>query len=228
MRQAKQQPLTHEKFIQAVRDIVAARIPEADDREKLKAIKLTYGVHPAVRGVTYYNQWKCEKGGECSVDFATISAMGQESVAQLAGTTIHELGHVLTGPGHGHDKDWQHACHRLGLRVVKAAGTHYTMAGFDPDVRFALAALGEPNDGRPQFLNGLLTRRLGNNGQPTQMPGCTHGVGSRGGKSRGAGSGSRLRKCQCPTCGYVARVAASWLAKGAPICPTDNVHMEAA
>jgi hypothetical protein len=218
MRQAQ---LTHEGFIQAVRNVVATRLPEAADREKLLAIKLTYGAHPTVRGVTYYNQWKCEKGGECSVDFATISAMGQKSTVQLAGTTIHELGHVLTGPGHGHNKDWKDACYRLGLRSIQAAGTSYTWAKFLPDVRFAILGLGEPLDGRPQFLNGLLTR--GAAMLPGNLPGCSHGIGSRGGKSRGAGSGSRMLRVSCPKCGYVARVARSWLVKsGAVICPTDN------
>lgn len=218
--------LTHEQYILAVRDIVAARIPEVADREKVMSAKLTYGAHPQVRGVTYYNQWKCN-GQDCQVDFATISSMGQESVVQLAGTTIHELGHVLCGPGHGHDNDWKHNCERLGLRLVKAAGTAYKWAMFVPEVRAAIVALGEPSDGAPQFLNGLLTRKGNGPRTALTMPGCSHGVGSRGGKSRGAGSGSRMLKVKCGTCGYTARVAGTWLAKGAPICPTDNVAMQA-
>jgi hypothetical protein len=40
------------------------------------------------------------------------------------------------------------------------------------------------------------------------------------------GGSSKLRKaCQCPTCGYTAKVPKKWLEKGAPICPTDNVQM---
>jgi hypothetical protein len=218
-------PRTHEQFIQAVREIVTARIPEAADREKLAAVKLTYGAHPQVRGVTYFNQWKCNKDG-CQVDLATISASGQESIVQLAGTTIHELGHVLAGMGHGHDAEWKHCCNRLGLRFVRAAGTQYTWAVFDPDVRMAIFALGEPSDGRPQFLNGLLRHTKGVQVPGAiNLPGCSHGVGSRGGKSRGLGSGSRMYKVACPQCGYVARVARGWLAKGAPICPVDTIAM---
>jgi hypothetical protein len=38
--------------------------------------------------------------------------------------------------------------------------------------------------------------------------------------------GTRLIKCECPECGYVARVTAKWLdSAGAPICPTDQISM---
>jgi hypothetical protein len=33
---------------------------------------------------------------------------------------------------------------------------------------------------------------------------------------------TRQLKCACPLCGYLVRVARSWLAIGAPICPTDH------
>lgn len=220
--------LTHEQYINAVRAIVVARIPEVADREKLMAVKLTYGAHERVRGVTYFNQWTHHGKDEC-VDFACISAMGQESIVQLAGTTIHELGHVLAGAGHGHDGEWHDACYRLGLRNIKAAGTRYLWANFMPDIRERIVALGVPSDGKPQFLNGLLTRK-GTGGAvgrmlPGGLPGCTHGVGSRGGKSRGVGSGSRMLKVVCSDSGYTVRVARSWLDKGSPICPCHTRAM---
>jgi hypothetical protein len=38
--------------------------------------------------------------------------------------------------------------------------------------------------------------------------------------------GTRLIKCECPECGYIARVTAKWLDEaGAPICPTDQISM---
>jgi hypothetical protein len=38
--------------------------------------------------------------------------------------------------------------------------------------------------------------------------------------------GTRMLKCECPTCGYIARVSQRWLGlAGPPICPTDNVRM---
>jgi hypothetical protein len=37
---------------------------------------------------------------------------------------------------------------------------------------------------------------------------------------------TRQQRCQCPTCGYLARVTRKWLeSAGAPICPTDKVVM---
>jgi hypothetical protein len=37
---------------------------------------------------------------------------------------------------------------------------------------------------------------------------------------------TRMLKCCCPKCGYLARVAASWINKaGTPICPSDKVQM---
>lgn len=40
--------------------------------------------------------------------------------------------------------------------------------------------------------------------------------------------GTRLLKCECPECGYTARVTAMWLVSaGAPLCPLDEIPMEA-
>lgn len=38
-------------------------------------------------------------------------------------------------------------------------------------------------------------------------------------------SAQRLLKVACPVCGYLVRTTRVWLAKGAPICPTDNLSM---
>lgn len=201
--------MTHERFIHAVRDIVASRLPESADREHLQRVKLTYGAGDRnVRGVTYYNAWRPNHGSHGCVDFAAINARHQEGLVQLAGTTIHELGHVLAGAGSGHSETWKDACYRLGLRRIKAAGTHYQWAMFAPDVRAAIISLGSPDDGMPAFgLAGM----LGPQGAPLRgLPVCTHGVGSRGGKSRGAGSGSRMRKYTCQ-CGQIVRAATDTL-----------------
>ncbi len=38
-----------------------------------------------------------------------------------------------------------------------------------------------------------------------------------------------LLKCECPDCGYVARVTAKWIDKaGTPICPVDEIPMDEA
>lgn len=37
---------------------------------------------------------------------------------------------------------------------------------------------------------------------------------------------TRLKKCECPACGYIARVTAKWVdSKGPPVCPEDRVSM---
>jgi hypothetical protein len=39
---------------------------------------------------------------------------------------------------------------------------------------------------------------------------------------------TRLLKCECATCGYIARVSQKWLTlAGPPICPTDQIKMVA-
>jgi hypothetical protein len=39
---------------------------------------------------------------------------------------------------------------------------------------------------------------------------------------------TRLLKCECAACGYIARVSAKWIDEvGPPICPTDEMPMEA-
>lgn len=37
---------------------------------------------------------------------------------------------------------------------------------------------------------------------------------------------TRLLKCECPHCGYIARVTRKWIEKaGPPVCPSDSVSM---
>jgi hypothetical protein len=190
---------THEQYIHAVREIAVRRL-NAEDRTAALDAKLVYGAgSQQTRGVTYFGCWK--NGHEHA--FAEICAFGEESPIQVAGTTLHELGHVLAGMGTGHGRDWKAACAKLGLTSVQAAGTRYSLACFAPDIREAIAALPQPTDGRPQPFGGH-----GANGVPMQIKlrPCGAGLGVKGGKSRGAGSGSRLRKFVCG-CGVIARVA---------------------
>lgn len=207
--------LTHEQFIHAVREIVAARA-NAQDAAKLRRIKLAYGFgQPGLRGVTIYSRWANGHGPQDADPFVEICAAGEESIVQLAGTTIHELAHVVAGWEAGHGKGWKETCERLGLRCVKAAGTQYAWAMFETSLRDAIVALGAPSDGMP--LNGLSTIKIGK--RRGKVGPCTAGTGTRGGKSRGIGSGSRMRK-YVAGCGQIVRAATDDLHATCNCCET--------
>jgi hypothetical protein len=193
--------VTHESFVNSVAALAISRVPPGDTLDTLASIKLVYGAgESGVRGVTYYNKWKRPGDQAQPVPFVEISAFNQESWIQIAGTTIHELGHVAAGFGSGHRKPWHDACAMLGLRCIKAAGTAYSLAMLAPDLREAIASLPRPTEGQP------VARLTGANGATLALRPCPAGIGTRGGKSRGTGSGSRLRLWQCD-CGCKARVA---------------------
>lgn len=181
---------THEQFVHTVAQIACSRL-SSTEAAICQNIKLTYGAGPdGVRGVTYYNKWGKIDG---KAPFVEISAFNQSSIVQLAGTTIHELGHVLAGWEAGHGPDWKAACEKLGLRKIRAAGTNYVWAMFSADIRAAIALMPKPDDGAPVTAwEGFKIGKRATGPKP-----CTAAIGTRGGKSRGAGSGSRLRLFQC-------------------------------
>lgn len=183
---------THEMFVHKVAEIACSRL-SATEQTLCRSVKLAYGAGPdGVRGVTYYNRWG---KADTKAPFVAINALHQVSLVQLAGTTIHELGHVLGGWEAGHGPDWKAACEKLGLRRIKAAGTEYKWAMFDKDIREFIATLPKPDDGEPQSLFGGDDFRIGKG--KSRPKACTAAIGVRGGTSRGAGSGSRLRLFQC-------------------------------
>ncbi|MGH2719764.1 MAG: hypothetical protein ACRDJU_14470 [Actinomycetota bacterium] len=150
----------------------------------------------------HYGAWKA---GDGAVEVVEVAATGEESLVQVAGTTIHELGHVLAGMGVGHGKGWKQACERLGLRCALAAGQGYVLAAIAPEIRAEVVRLVDGLvDGRPAFLAAISPIRVA----PKTKP-CPAGVGVRGGLSRGAGSGSRLRLwvCECTPKPVKVRVA---------------------
>lgn len=193
-------PTTTERYLHAVRDVVIARATArgtitATQADQLAHVKLLYGVGDGTyRGITAFQAWE---NGVVRVDVIEIAATGQESWIQLAGTVIHELGHVLAGAVAGHSGEWKEAAVALGFGIrPAAAGQVYSLSMIDPVVRFAVHTLAQQiGDGRPEFRTRM---RLGTTAT-TPRP-CSAGIGTKGGKSRGKGSGSRMRlwECACP------------------------------
>lgn len=207
--------MSHEAFIHAVRDLALARLKKGSpERIRLEHTKLVYGTgagRHGVRGTTFFGTW--QNGHPDTLATLEVCSFGEEGPCQLAGTTIHEMGHALAGEGQGHNKVWKAACALLGLDAVSAAGQTYTWDHFSEDIREALMALPEPTDGKPV---AVIARRGGVQGPRP----CTMGQGTKGGTSRGAGSGSRLRLWQCQ-CGIKVRIASDEFAATCKRCGTD-------
>jgi hypothetical protein len=210
---------THEQYIQAVRDAivtgaVARGTITTEQADQLNACKLVYGVgQNGVRGTTWFRAWQ---NGHGPADVVEVAAMTQESYVQLAGTTLHELAHVLAGATAGHNVAWKDTAVALGMvKRPAAAGQVYHLAMLAPWLReqvYRLAA--RIGDGTPGFLALL----AGGGGAPilgtspivirAPRP-CSAGTGVRGGTSSGRGSGSRLRLwlCECDPNPVKVRVA---------------------
>lgn len=192
---------THERFLQSTRDSVIAHAEAsgtitAEQAARLTHAKLLYGIGDgSYRGICHYNAWE---NGVGQVDVIEVAASAQESFVQLAGTTVHELAHVLAGWGTGHGTAWKDCAVALGFTVrPEAAGQVYRLAMFAPGLRHRIYALaGEIGDGHPAFKRYGAGAFLGVLPKP-----CSAGVGTKGGTSRGKGSGSRLRLwiCDCAT-----------------------------
>lgn len=206
---------THEQFIGDVRKYAIERLNKESQHElaqRLANVKLVYGRgQPGLRGVTCHNAWA---QGEQQLTLAEICAMGEQSQTQLAGTTLHELAHVIAGPGHGHDKVWKDACKLLGLRKCNAAGQVYTPAVFDPSARQVIHACPQCTDGKPVSAGDAMSIGM------IAMKPCSAGIGTRGGKSRGVGSGSRMLKYVCD-CGCIIRAATQDLHASCDDCGTS-------
>jgi hypothetical protein len=194
--------LTHEGLIHAVRDIAVPRL-NAEDCKKVMEAKLVYGAGAhGRRGSCFYDCWQRSEGSA----LIEVSAFGEESKIQLAGTTLHELAHCLAGDAAGHGPEWKRACRALGLIRCKASGQAYDGKDFAAEVWARLILLPNPSDGVPvvRTKENPKTVSTGGNSSP-----CPLGNGTRGGTSRGPGSGSRLRlyMCECPDHPFRVRVA---------------------
>jgi hypothetical protein len=185
---------THEAYIAGIRDLILVGAADLTDEERslLEHTKLLYGAgQTGVRGICYYDAWE---NGVGKVAVVEIGAQTQESWVQLAGTTVHELGHVLAGSTAGHSVAWKDACKRLGFtKRPEAAGQTYTLALFKAGLRHDAAALAATiADGSPAFRATFASLGLTFAPRP-----CGAGYGTKGGTSRGKGSGSRSRLYIC-------------------------------
>lgn len=217
---------TTEDFLHGVRTLVLERALKRDDithdeYSRLSHTKLVYGSGGGMgaRGVTFYGAWS---NGHGPTELVEVCAVAQESWVQLAGTLIHELGHVLAGHGAGHQVAWKDACVRLGFRIrPAAAGQVYWLAMLPPDLREDIYRLAQRvDDGTPAFRTVGAPRRATRSAGPRP---CSAGQGTRGGTSRGKGSGSRMLKLICPNDGYTVRTTRKWLDVGSPSCPCGEV-----
>lgn len=189
---------TTERYIHAVRDAIVAwataeRSITDEQAARLHHAKLLYGIGDgSYRGICHFNAWE---NGVGKVDVVEIAASAQESWVQLAGTTLHELAHVIAGWDEGHRNGWKDAAKSLGFTMrPAAAGQVYRLAMFNPTLRHAIYRLAEQiGDGSPAFR----THGPGGVYATATLKPCSAGVGTKGGKSRGAGSGSRLRLWEC-------------------------------
>ena len=105
-------------------------------------------------------------------------------------------------------KEWRYAASQVGLlrpRACPDTGELADWSAISPAIRPALQAIPEPTERPPAEYFADWHRR-----------GCGAGSGSRGGTSRGEGSGSRSLKAVClrPGCGYQVRITRRWLALG--------------
>lgn len=202
--------ITHEDYLAAITAAVCAQFPATADA--LNQVHLVFGSGPRRRGrPTLHRAW----GGGEAVDplpLVEIAAIGGLSPPETCHVVLHELAHILA-PGMGHNKAWRHAARQVGLVRPRARPDVVELsdwAEISPALHTALQAIPMPTEPPPAEYRYDWQRRP-----------CGAGHGSRGGTSRGEGSGSRYLKatCQHPDCGYQVRVTRKWLALGAPWCP---------
>lgn len=120
-----------EEFSTLIRDAVVSKcaLSERFSSIRLKSATLKYNdfLHKNLRG-----EAKTSNAGD------GIEIRQTENAIQLAGTVVHELGHVMVGGTEGHSPNWNDACSALGLTVTAHSGQHYKPQDFAPDILHAI------------------------------------------------------------------------------------------
>ena len=202
--------ITHEDYLAAITRAVCDTFPATADA--LNQVHLVFGAGPRRRGLsTFHRVWG---GGEAvgPLPLVEIAAIGGLSPPETCHVLLHELAHVLA-PEAGHGAAWRHAARQVGLVRPRATPDAYELADWQaisPALSTVLQAIPTPTEPAPAEFFEDRHRRP-----------CGAGYGSRGGTSRGQGSGSRYLKvvCRHPGCGYQVRVTRKWFLMGAPLCP---------
>jgi hypothetical protein len=144
--------------------------------------------------------------GECWAPAADEHGLSQifvhpslSDAGTVASVVVHELIHAAVGCDKAHGPAFRKPALALGLEGRMTA----TVPGAD------LVARLKP-----------VLKELG-----TYPHGALKGGTSSGPKKQT----TRMLKCECPECGYIARTTSKWIEDvGAPICPADYVPMEVA
>ena len=114
---------------------------------------------------------------------------------------IHELIHAVDGCKSGHKGAFKRMALQCGL-TGKMTATEADPLILLPRLREIVGQIGEYPHAR---------------------------LGGKGKDGDGEGAGSRLKKCECLSCGYIAYTSRKWLEElGAPICPCNEDTMRTA
>ncbi len=204
------QVVTHEDYLAAIATAVCEQFPVT--AAALGEVQLAFGTGPRRRTVgALHRVWSVGIAHE-PLPLVEIAAIGGLAPAETCHVVLHELAHVIA-PGFGHGREWRYAARQVGLMNPRAwpdGGELAAWTAISPALHAKLQAIPEPTEPAPADFYEDWDRRP-----------CGVGYGSRGGTSRGEGSGSRYLKvvCQVPGCGYQVRITSKWLALGAPRCP---------
>ncbi len=153
------------------------------------------------------NSWHAKKADSwheinlCSEHLDTCD-VGELIIHEMAHAENHTLGIRDCTGGRMHNKHFKTMAERLGLIVEprnKSVGYGYTKIG--PDAQKFLDKVA--------FKRDIFSRHRNRSA------------------SKATSGGTRMLKCECPSCGYVARITKKWIAIGLPTCPCGGEMGEA-